>query len=158
MVTADTVKYSIHTLTDEAMDFLDKVSIAVVDGGSAKLLYNPCRLRRARSVHFQACELPQLQECGADAAGSPVNQYALAWLYLCRTMQHLVCGDVVQDERDRFGRVQTSRNGNELSVWQAQVLCVTAADRHGCNRLAWFQTRNTFPDLIHNADQIPSGR
>src|SRR6185369_13850193 len=87
-----------------------------------------------------------------------MNQHALSWLYLRRTMQHLVCGDVVQDDRDGFCWVQTWGHWNELALRQANVLCVTAADRHGCNRLAQGETGDVFADLIHYADQVPTGR
>ena len=87
-----------------------------------------------------------------------MNQHTLPRLYLRRTIQHLVCGDVIQDDRDGFCRVQTCGYWNELVLRQANVLCVTAANRHGRNRLAGFETGDAFADLIHNADQVPTGR
>src|SRR5262249_48371816 len=61
-------------------------------------------------------------------------------------------------DRDGFCRVQTCGHWNELALRQANILCVTAADRHGRNRLAQFETGNAFADLIHNADQVPTRR
>ena len=87
-----------------------------------------------------------------------MNQRALSRLYFRRSMQHLVCGDVVQDERDSFGRIQTCRHWNELAMWQTNILCIAAADRHGSNSLAQFETGDAFSDLIHSADQVPTGR
>src|SRR5262245_29052710 len=87
-----------------------------------------------------------------------MNQDALPRLYLRRMMQHLVCRDVVQDDRDGFCGVQTCGHWNELALRQADILCVTAADRHGRNRLAKFETGDAFADLIHTADHVPTGR
>src|SRR5215472_5827008 len=98
------------------MDFFDKVGVAVVDGGSAKFLDYLGGLRRTCSVHFHAGKMPQLQERGADPAGGAVNHHALPRLYPRRTMQHLVCRDVVQDESDDLCRVQTRGHWNELAL------------------------------------------
>jgi hypothetical protein len=87
-----------------------------------------------------------------------VNQHALPWLYLRRTIKHLACRDVIQNDRDGFCRVHTCGHWNELALRQADILCVTAADRHSRNRLAQFETRDAFADLIHNANQVPTGR
>src|SRR5215469_14267179 len=73
-------------------------------------------------------------------------------------MQHLVSRDVVQYNRDGFRRVQTFGYWNELALRQANMFCVTAADRHCCNRLAEFETGDAFADLIHDADQVPTRR
>src|SRR5437879_229888 len=122
MVPTDAVENSIHTVTGEAEDFLDEVRIAVVDGGSAKFPNYFRRLRRTRSEHFHAGEPPQLQQRSPDAARGAVNQNALSRLYLRRTIEHLVCGDIVQDDCDGFCRVQACGRGNKLALWQANIL------------------------------------
>src|SRR5215472_17026437 len=147
-----------HAVPGKAADFLHEVRISVVNGGSAELPNYVRGLRRTGSVHFHPGELPQLEECSADAARGAVNQHALAGLGVSRTVQHLVGSDVVQDECDSFGRIQPLGHGNEFALTQANVLCVTAADRHGRNRLAQSETGDAFADLIDNADQVPTWR
>src|SRR6516162_5027860 len=73
-------------------------------------------------------------------------------------MKHLVCRVVIQDDCDGFRRVQTYGHWKELALRQTNILCVTATNRHGRNRLAQFETGDVFADLIHNADQVPTGR
>lgn len=52
----------------------------------------------------------------------------------------------------------STQHGNELALRQANILCVTAADRHRCDRLAQFETEDALAELIHNAYQIPTRR
>jgi hypothetical protein len=68
IVPADAVENSVHTITGEAVDFLHEVRIAVVDRSRAKLLNYLCRLRRTRSEHLKASELPKLKERSANTA------------------------------------------------------------------------------------------
>src|SRR5437016_14233027 len=97
MVPTDAVENSIHTVTGEAEDFLDEVRIAGVDGGSAKFPNYFRRLRRTRSEHFHAGVPPQLQQRSPDAARGTGHQNALCRLYLRRTIEQRVCGDIAQD-------------------------------------------------------------
>src|SRR5207244_13103749 len=111
-----------HTVPGGREEVLEEVRIAVVDGSSAKFPDYCGLLRLTRSEQFHACEPPQLQQRSPDAARGAVNQNALARLYLRRTIEHLVCGDIVQDDCDGFCRVQACGHWNKLALWQANIL------------------------------------
>ena len=80
--------------------------------------------RRARAVHLQLGDAPELQECRAHSARRTVNQHALARSGPGGSMHHLVGRDVIQHEADGLGGVQAVRYRNQLPLRQADELGV----------------------------------
>jgi hypothetical protein len=73
-------------------------------------------------------------------------------------MQHLVRGDVVQDEADSLGGVQPRWNRNQFTLRQADELRVRSGDRQGGNYLAWLDSRDTVAEPIYHGNKIPPRR
>src|SRR5262249_49478832 len=73
------------------------------------------------------------------------------------TMQHLVCGDVVQHQADSLCGVQSGWHRNQFVLRQADELSVGTAYWQRGHDLAWFDSRDTVATLVHHANQIPSG-
>ena len=115
-------------------------------------------LRRACSVHLDAGQLRQLQHCGANAACSSVDQHALTALSLGRSMQHLIRGDVIQNNGDGFPRVESRRYGDEFALGHTHILRVAPVDGHRGDCLAQFEVRHTFAHQIDGTDKIPPRR
>jgi hypothetical protein len=102
--------------------------------------------------------LSELQKCRADAASGAVNQHALSRDHLRRAMQHLVRGDVVEDQADRLGGIDAGRHRNQIPLRQADVLRVRAEDRQRGDELAWLDFANAAADSVDDADNIPARR
>ena len=73
-------------------------------------------------------------------------------------MHHLVRGDIVKDNANRFGGVHSGRHHAQFVLRQADVLGVCADYRQGCHHLAAFRSGRAWTQLIHYSHNIPAGR
>jgi hypothetical protein len=71
-------------------------------------------------------------------------------------MQHLVRGNVVQDEAHGVGGVQPGRYGDDVAFRQADELRVRSADRHGGNGLVELDSGDTGAEPVHHSDEVPT--
>jgi hypothetical protein len=60
-------------------------------------------------------------------------------------MQHLICSDVVQDEADALGGIQTPMVLNQFAFGQANKLRIRTADRHGSDYLTRDDSSHILP-------------
>ena len=109
-------------------------------------------------VHLQIGKASELQECGSDSARRAVKQDPLGRFDAGGAMQHLIRGDVVQNEGDGLGGVQPRWHRNEHALRQADELRVCAVYGHRRNDLARLQPRATVAEAIDLAHQIPPRR
>jgi hypothetical protein len=110
------------------------------------------------SVQLQPGEAAELQQRRTDSPCRAVDQRALAALDLGGAMQHLVGGDVVEDEADGLPRVQARGHRHQVALRQADELGVGAVDRQRGDELPRLEARDPRAELIHHADQVPARR
>src|SRR5437764_8687765 len=87
-----------------------------------------------------------------------MNQHALTRSDFSGAMQHLVRSDVVQDEADSLGGIQSGWHQNQFTLRQADKLRVRTAYWQRGNYLAWSDSGDTGAEPIHDANQIPPRR
>src|SRR5215813_14606158 len=87
-----------------------------------------------------------------------MHQRTLSRSDACGTMQHLVGGDVVQDEADGLCGIETGGYPDELARRQADELRIRAVDWHRGNGLSLFDSAHAITEAIHDADEIPPRR
>lgn len=139
------------------MNLLDEVLMLVVDRDPAKLRDSRSGLRRAGTVHLQSSESSQLQKSRTYSACRTVNQHALPAFDVRCPMQHLICGDVIEYEAHRLGGVQFARHRDQLTLWQADELGVTASDWQRRDCLAGLDRRCSIAESVDDANEIPTG-
>src|SRR4051794_40410489 len=83
IVSPDAVENCVDTVADKPMDLLYEIRGLVVDGDAAQFPDYGGPLRRARSVHLDSDQPPQLQHRGAYATRGPVDQHTLSGPGLC---------------------------------------------------------------------------
>src|SRR4029078_1638901 len=87
-----------------------------------------------------------------------MDQHPLAWCDLRGTVQHLVRGDIVQNEADSLCVVQPAWHWDQFMLGQADKLCIRTKNRQRGNDLAWFDSGDNVTEPIYHANQIPSRR
>lgn len=158
MGTTDGIKDDIHTIGRQALNLCHKILLLVINRDRAQLGNSRCSSRGTSPEHLQPGQTPKLQECRADPARGAVNQRTLARFDVGGAMHHLVRRDVVQYEADGFGGVQAGGHRDHFTLRQADELCVRTFDGHSGDNLSWFESRDAGAELVHHADQVPSGR
>src|SRR5262245_25409369 len=73
-------------------------------------------------------------------------------------MQHLIRRDVVQNDADGLGSVQTGWRWNQFALRQADELRVRAVYGHRGNDLARFESGDTVAEPLYLANQVPPRR
>src|SRR5579872_3393135 len=85
-------------------------------------------------------------------------QHPLAWVYVHGTMHHLVSRDVIQDETDSLGRIQSRWHRHQLAFRQTDDLCICTVDRQPGDNLPWLDFRDGRPEAVHLTNKVPPGR
>lgn len=73
-------------------------------------------------------------------------------------MQHLIRGDVIENEAHGLRGVQAGWHRNQLVLRDADEFRVCTADRECGNDLTRADSRNGVAEPIHHADKIPTWR
>jgi hypothetical protein len=87
-----------------------------------------------------------------------VYKEALAFTEFGETVEHLVGGDIVEDEADGFGGVELIGNGDEMLSGNEGVLCVAAGHGESGYTLAESELRDSWTEGVDVADDVVARR
>src|SRR5215813_299069 len=73
-------------------------------------------------------------------------------------MQHLIRRNVIQNDTDGLGGVQTGWHWNQFALRQADELRIRAVYGHRGNDLAQFESGDTVAEPLYLANQVPARR
>jgi len=109
---------------------------------------------RGGAKHLEAGDFSELQSGGANSTGGAVDQEALAFAEFGEAVKHLVGGDVVEDEADRFGGIKVSGNEHEMRDGKERVLRIPADHGESGDALAEKELRDSRTEGINVADNV----
>lgn len=151
---ADGVEDAVNPARSELVNAFDKIFGTIVDGCCTERVDEFVFGLRGGSEHFEAGDFPKLQRGGADSAGGAVDEEALALAEIAHAVEHLVGGDVVEDEADGFGGVELLGNGDEMRCGNESVLRI-AADHGECgDALTESELRDSRTEGVDVADDV----
>lgn len=110
----DWIKDTIYAAGNELLDAFHEIFGAVIDGRRAERGDEFVLRFRSSAEHFEAGDFAELESGGADAAGCAVDEERLAGVDVGKAVEHLVGGDVVEDEADGFGGIEICGDGDEM--------------------------------------------
>lgn len=132
-------------LTFEVRDEADS-GFGREDGRCAGLLFPRGRPGLVRAARRSRSEVPRGRERCSHPTGSAVDQDRLSGFDLGQAVQHLIRGNVVENEADGLRGVQTCGDWYQFPLRQADEFCVGSADRHRCYDLAGFNSDTPEPN------------
>src|SRR5208283_432065 len=100
----------------------------------------------------------ELQSRGAHASGSAVDKESLALVQLRDAMQHLVGGNVVENETDGCSGIKVVRDRNEMRGGNNRVSAVAANHGERRNPLANRETADTVAERVNFAHDVVARR
>src|SRR5215831_1396997 len=154
---ADTIEHGIHSSMREAANLFTEIYISIIDRNAAEASNGFESALRGGSIHFQTRNLAQLEQSRTKAAAAAMDQHSLTRPDASTPMHHLVSREVIKNEAERLKRIQARRHEHEFVPFEANVIGMTAPDRHGHDHGSVFQISHTSTDLIDEAHQIPTG-
>ncbi len=86
-----------------------------------------------------------------------MDEEALALTKFCDAMNHLVGGDVIQDEADGLCGVQVIRHGNEMRSGDEQVAAVASNHNEGGDTLAGREAGDAITQSVNVAHDVIAG-
>lgn len=151
------IEYCVDSSAGQTQNLLVEILTAIVDRGTPEVDDRLCAPGRTRAIQGQTAKPAQLQERSANAPRCTMDQDALARMGVSAVVEHLVCGDVVQEEADRLGRVQIVGDADQLLALHTDVLGVGTADGHRPDELADSEPFDPVSQGVDAADKVPAG-
>ena len=151
------IEGSVESFGNELPDAIEKIFRAIVyrrgtkSGNEFELGFGSC------AEHAQAGDLTKLESGGANTSASAVNEEALAFAKFSDAVDHLVGGDVIQDEADGLGGIQIVRHGNQMRGGDEEVAAVASNHGERGDTLAGREAGDAIAESVNVADDVIAG-
>src|SRR5271157_1495746 len=133
---------------------LEEILGAVIDRGGAKRGHEFDFALGSRAEHLEARDFAKLERGSANTAGGAVHEESLPLAKLRDAVQHLVSGNVIENQADGLAGIEIVRHSNEMRGRNNRVPAV-ATDHGECrNSLASGEAADAVAERVDLAHDV----